>query len=193
MIKTKLFITALTLSICLSCQEDPVPKPKGFLRLDYPEAQYEKTEFNLPFSFEKNKLAAPIKNIKSDAKNQSYGIDVNYPTLKGTIYLTYIPVTEDNLIPLIKDSQNLTQEHTQKADVIEGNFYENKNNKVYGMFYEIGGNAASQAQFYVTDSVNHFLNGALYFYTKPNFDSILPAADYLKQDIKHIMETLKWN
>ena len=59
-------------------------------------------------------------------------------------------------------------------------------------FYEVGGNAASQSQFYVTDSTEHFLTGSLYFYAKPNYDSILPAAKYLEKDIKHIMETVKW-
>ncbi|TXE08962.1 gliding motility lipoprotein GldD [Gelidibacter salicanalis] len=192
MIKIKLYSLTLLLALFFSCGEDPIPKPKGFLRLDYPPAEYEDTDLNLPFTFEKNLLAERIKNIKVDSKNETFGIDLNYPTLKGTIYLTYIKVTEDNLIPLIRDSQNLTQEHTQKADVIESNLYSNKEHKVYGMFYEVGGNAASQSQFYVTDSVNHFLNGSLYFYAKPNFDSILPAADYLKKDIKHIMETLRW-
>ena len=192
MIKSKLLALASLLLLCFSCGEDPIPKPKGFLRLDYPQAEYLETEIDLPFTFEKNTLAPRIKRVKTDAQNRSFGVNIDYPSLKGTIYLTYIKVTEDNLIPLIRDSQNLTQEHTQKADVIEGDFYENKAHKVYGMFYEIGGNAASQSQFYVTDSVNHFLNGSLYFYTKPNYDSILPAADYLKKDIKHIMETLRW-
>ena len=60
------------------------------------------------------------------------------------------------------------------------------------MLYEIGGNAASQSQFYLTDSIRHFVTGSLYFYAKPNYDSILPASEYLKNDIKHIMESLKW-
>ena len=193
MIKSNFFAFALILLFFFSCGGDPVPKPKGFLRLEYPQAEYIETEIDLPFTFEKNSLASRIKKVKTDDENRSFGINIDYPSLKGTIYLTYIKVTEDNLIPLIRDSQNLTQEHTQKADVIEGDFYENKDRRVFGMFYEIGGNAASQSQFYVTDSVNHFLNGSLYFYTKPNYDSILPAADYLKKDIKHIMESLKWN
>ncbi|MGC1631186.1 MAG: gliding motility lipoprotein GldD [Gelidibacter sp.] len=192
MIKFKVSALALIITLCFSCGEDPVPKPKGFLRLDYPPAEYIETNTDLPFTFEKNSLAPQIRKVKIDDKNRSFGLNIDYPSLKGTIYLTYIKVTEDNLIPLIRDSQNLTQEHTLKADVIEGDFYENKDHRVYGMFYEIGGNAASQSQFYVTDSVNHFLNGSLYFYAKPNYDSILPAADYLKKDIKHIMETLKW-
>lgn len=192
MIKLKFFASALILLLFFSCGEDPIPKPKGFLRLDYPPAEYVAIDLDLPFTFEKNTLASRIKRIKTDAENRSFGVNIDYPSLKGTIYLTYIKVTENNLLPLIKDSQNLTQEHTQKADAIEGDFYENKAHNVFGMFYEIDGNAASQSQFYVTDSVNHFLNGSLSFYAKPNYDSILPAADYLKKDIKHIMETLRW-
>jgi len=63
---------------------------------------------------------------------------------------------------------------------------------VYGMFSQVGGDAATNAQFYVTDSVNHFVTGSMYFYAKPNFDSIMPAASYLKDDMRNIMETLKW-
>lgn len=188
----KVLAFGLIAALCFSCGKDPIPKPKGLLRLDYPEANYIETENDLPFSFEKNTLAPRVRKVKTDEQTGTLGINIDYPSLKGTIYLTYIKVTKDNLIPLIRDSQNLTQEHTHKADIIEGDFYENNEHRVYGMFYEVGGNAASQSQFYVTDSINHFLNGSLYFYAKPNYDSILPAADYLKKDIKHIMETLRW-
>jgi gliding motility-associated lipoprotein GldD len=146
----------------------------------------------MPFSFEKNELANDIKDIKIARDNKSIGITVNYPDLKGTIYLTYKEVTEINLEPFLLDAQNITQKHTQKADAITEQPYIDKINKVYGMFYEVGGNAASQSQFYVTDSIKHFVTGSLYFYAKPNYDSILPAANYLKKDIQQIMETIKW-
>ncbi len=73
-----------------------------------------------------------------------------------------------------------------------GEVYENAASKVYGMYYEVNGDAASQAQFYVTDSTNHFLVGSLYFYAKPNYDSIYPAAKYLQKDIKRLMESITW-
>ena len=60
------------------------------------------------------------------------------------------------------------------------------------MFYMINGDAATQSQFYVTDSINHFISGALYFESKPNFDSIYPAVVYLRNDIRRIMETIDW-
>jgi len=162
------------------------------LRLEYPPAKYVKVDVLLPFTFEKNELANQIKNIKMDGVNDVIGVDVGYTSLKGTIYLTYKKVENGNLNKLLTDAQELTQKHTIKADEIEGVLYENPKHNVFGMFYEVGGNAASQSQFYVTDSTKNFLIGSLYFYAKPNYDSILPAAEYLKKDIKHIMETVEW-
>ena len=64
--------------------------------------------------------------------------------------------------------------------------------ELYGMFYKVGGNAATNSQFYVTDSTRHFVTGSAYFYAKPNFDSIMPASNYVKNDMQRIMETLRW-
>jgi gliding motility-associated lipoprotein GldD len=174
----------------VGCGDDTLPKPKGYLRLEYPNAVYEKTNTPLPFTFEKNKLAEPISKIKGAGSTK--GINVKYPSLKATIYLTYKTVNNENLDSLLRDAQNLTQKHTIKADEISYKDFENKEAKVYGMLYEIGGDAASQSQFYVTDSIHHFLSGSLYFYAKPNYDSIYPAAVYLKKDIQRIMESVRW-
>lgn len=194
MIRPKRFLIPLfTAGLMLSCGNDPIPKPRAYLRLDYPKADYKNVDVSLPFTFEKNKLSSKIRYIKADSLNNIYGIDIDYPSLKGTIYLTYKNVSDKELLlNYIRDAQNLTQKHAIKADEIAEQPYINTKSKVFGMFYEVGGNAASQSQFYVTDSTKHFLNGSLYFYAKPNYDSILPAADYLKNDIKHIMESLKW-
>ena len=83
-------------------------------------------------------------------------------------------------------------EHMKKADNIEHRVFINEDNKVYGTYFQIIGDAASQSQFYVTDSIQNFVTGSVYFYTKPNYDSILPAADYLQNDMRAIMETLRW-
>lgn len=184
----------LTLFFCTSCTENYVPKPKGYLRLEYPNAHYEKADLNLPFTFETNTVDAELANKSLKSTTESYAITIEYPLLKGTIFLTYkaIDNNQENLMAFLKDAQNLPQKHMIKADEILSTEYINKENKTFGMFYEIGGNAASQSQFYVTDSINNFLTGSLYFYAKPNYDSILPAANYLEKDIKHIMETVQW-
>lgn len=181
--------------LCVSCGEDYVPKPKAFLRLDYPEHKYNQPDFTgLPFSFETNKLATEVNVKPMRAATESYGIDLQYPSMKGTIFVTYKAINNDRktLEKYLGDAQKLTLEHTIKADEIPAFPYENEERKVYGVFSEVKGDVASPAQFYVTDSVNHFLTGSLYFYAKPNYDSILPAANYLEKDIQHIMETLRW-
>ena len=188
----KKYISIFLVCLLLSCGNDPIPKPKAFLRLEYPKPEYTLVETKLPFTFEKNILATDVSKIKTTVNGKSQAIDLEYPKLKGTIFLTYKNVTKDNLKLYLLDAQNITQKHTQKADEIVEQSYVNSQNKAYGMYYEVGGNAASQSQFYLTDSINHFVTGSLYFYAKPNYDSILPASEYLKNDIRHIMETLKW-
>lgn len=178
----------------LSCNEDYVPKPKAFLRLDYPEVKYVKSNLNLPFTFETNLQATKVSSRLLNATTVSYGVNIEYPSLKGTVFLTYkaIEGNDKNLKDFLRDAQKLTLEHTKKADGIINDRYENSERKVYGLLSEVKGNVASLAQFYVTDSVNHFLTGSVYFNVKPNYDSILPAANYLQKDIMHIMESLKW-
>lgn len=176
----------------MSCGTDSIPKPKAYLRLDYPKPEYKRVNPDVPFTFEKNELASPIKKIAKKENGTSYSVTVEYPALKGTLYLNYKSIEENNLMDLLRDAQNLTQKHTLKANEIAENLFVNPDKSVYGMFYEVGGNAASQSQFYATDSINHFLSGSLYFYAKPNYDSILPAAIYLRKDIQRVMESLEW-
>ncbi len=107
--------------------------------------------------------------------------------------MTYQNVTENNLDSLLRDAQKLAYDHATKAESIPEQPFVNPDDNVFGMFYMINGNAATQAEFYLTDSIQNFITGALYFEAKPNFDSIYPAVVYLRKDMRHIMETLKWN
>ncbi|MBP7211183.1 MAG: gliding motility lipoprotein GldD, partial [Paludibacteraceae bacterium] len=79
-----------------------------------------------------------------------------------------------------------------KADAITEQAFENTNNDVYGILYEIRGNTASSVQFVLTDSTKNFLRGALYFNNRPNKDSLAPVINYIKDDVIRIMETTKW-
>jgi gliding motility-associated lipoprotein GldD len=179
----KLLTVFCILFFFASCKEEVLPKPKAQLRLEYSPGSSQLVQTQA-YEFEYNGLAT----IK-DHKNAS--LTLEYPTLKGAVYLTYKPV-EDNLKSLLNDAQKLSYEHVVKADNILEQQFVNADAKVYGMFYEVKGNAASQAQFYVTDSTEHFLTGSLYFYAKPNYDSIYPAAVYIQNDIRRILETLHW-
>lgn len=191
--KTKLRSLLINLTILASftvftsCKNEVLPKPKGQLRLDYKKNNYQEYTTECGFSFKKNTNS----HIKKTTKKNQCGYVINYKNLNATIYLSHRTINND-LKKLLKDAQNLTQEHVVKADEIISKGYENKKNSVYGMFYEVLGNAASQSQFYLTDSIKHFLLGSVYFNVKPNYDSIYPAAKYLQKDMETLMESIKW-
>lgn len=168
----------------LACGEEALPRPKAMLRLEYPLRAYRVLENTCPFQFEYNQLAR-------EEFKEGCNLVLDYPSMKGSIFISYKPV-EGNLVELLSDAQKLSYEHVVKADNILEQPYVNPERRVYGMFYEVMGDAASQSQFYLTDSTRHFVTGSLYFYAKPNYDSILPAAVYLQNDIRHIMESLSW-
>ncbi|MEM8847891.1 MAG: gliding motility lipoprotein GldD [Bacteroidota bacterium] len=182
--RIKLLFCLCCIILASACKDDVLPKPKAMLRLDYPKASYQNLNLDCSFSFDKNDISV----VK---ENKDCSLVLDYPTIKGSIYLTYKRV-DNNLETLLTDAQKLSYEHVVKADNILEQPFVNPDDGVYGMFYEVSGNAASQSQFYVTDSTAHFVTGSLYFYAKPNYDSILPAAIYLQKDIRKIMESLQW-
>lgn len=171
-------------SILCACGNDPIPKPQGELRLDFPKATYSDISKECPYVFDVNENAR-VK-LREDCS-----MIIEYPKMKASIFITYKDVQE-NLDMLLRDAQKLTYEHVAKADDITEQPFVNPQGKVYGMFYTISGNAASNSQFYLTDSTNHFVTGSLYFNVKPNYDSVLPAAVYMENDIRKIMESFHW-
>ena len=174
----------LFLIIFFGCKKDILPKPKAYLSLTYPEKNYENLKISRPYSFKVSKMATIINK-------KNYWLSIKYPKLKASIDITYRPL-KNNIRELLTEAEKLVFKHTAKADRIIPQDFTNKEKRVFGSIYEITGNAASQIQFHVTDSTNNFIKGSLYFYAKPNYDSILPAVNYIKEDILHLIETLKW-
>lgn len=181
----KLIVIILVL-IFVSCNnQETLPKPKAYLRLQYPKKSYTKFNLERPYSFQVDKNT----NVKNLPKQW---LKIEYPQLKASVDITYRPV-KNNLRELLIEAEKLVFEHAVKAEQISApKEYVNPNKKVFGSLYQISGNAASQVQFHLTDSTKHFIKGSLFFYTKPNYDSILPAVDYIKKDMIKMMETLVW-
>ena len=182
-IYTIAIVAVLGLSVG-SCKDDVLPKPAAQLRLDYPMARYMEFAAGCPFTFDVNSDA--IVKVQSNCN-----LTIDYPRMKATVFLTYKAV-DGNINTLLSDAQKLTYEHVIKADDIVEQPFLNRDDNVYGMFYEVNGNAATNGQFYATDSIRHFIDCSVYFYAKPNFDSVMPAASYVKNDMQRIMETLRW-
>ncbi len=181
----KNFIVLLFTVVLIACGEETLPKPKPYLKLQYPQKSYQRIDTTCPYSFE-------ISNMAHVSFKDNCWSSITYPQLKATIHITYRDI-DNNFDEILKEVEKLTFEHTVKADVIDAMPYENFEKKVFGKVYNIEGNVASNIQFSITDSTNHVLAGALYFYALPNYDSIIPAIKYIEKDIIHLVETVEWN
>lgn len=184
--KNRILLLLLPLLVACNGNDSFTPKPHGYFRINLPEKEYTTLDINCPYTFEYNKNAR-----WEQVRHQCWG-DIYYPSIKARVQMTYKPVTENNLDTLLNDSRDLAFKHTVKADGIKEDLIAGKEENVYGILYQIRGEAASNLQFFATDSTNHYLRGVLYFYAEPNEDSLQPVNDYMYEEIVHLIETLKW-
>jgi len=186
--KTKfLFFIVILLIACNTDaidETDYTPKPKAFIKLNFPEKVYEKLNVDCPFSFE----IANYSVVVPTKKNCLF--DIDFPKLNGKLHITYLPLN-DNLQEHTEESRALALKHIIVADGVKEDLIIKELDNVYGVLYDYKGMTATSTQFYLTDSVNHFFRGALYFNTAVS-DSILPINLFLKYDIKHLIETFYW-
>ena len=188
--KNNFFIIILLLIVLYSCEQTYVPKPHCYYRIDLPEKKYRLFDSICPYSFE-----YPVYGViePDDHKNtEPCWININFKRYKGVIFLTYKEI-DDNFDQFIEVNWNMIYKKiAQRADAVTTHEYAFSEMNVYGVIYAISGNAASSTQFWVTDSVKNFLRGALYFDSRPNYDSLAPLINFFRQDVIHLMETVNW-
>ena len=186
-----LLLLLIILLFLAACGDSPVPKPRGYFRIQMPEKTYIAFDTTFPYSFEYPQYAV----ITPDpyAPEEPYWININYPDFKGQLHISYKIVNDTNLLDYLEDSRKFVLKHMPKASAINDSLIYDMERDLYGLFYEIRGiGAASPFQFFVTDSTDHFIRGALYFNVKPNNDSLAPVISFLKKDIEHMLRTFHW-
>jgi len=188
----RFFSTILIISIFIllsSCEKTSIPRPYGYFRVDLPLHSYRIIDtLNLPYRFDLPKNA---RLIYRKTVGETYWIDLYYPTLNASIYCSYKPV-KGNLIDLLEDTRKIVYKHSVRADGIGEKVFDHSEKNVHGILYDLKGNTASSVQFVLTDSTRNFFRGALYFNNVPNKDSIAPMANYIREDVIHIMESFEW-
>jgi gliding motility-associated lipoprotein GldD len=168
----------------------PVPRKKSYFRIDFPEKKYTPYESQCPVSFEVPNYAK-IENVPAEEGNVGCWFNMFVPRLRATVYCSYFPVNND-LEKHIAKAYDFTLMHEVKATAIRRTQVSIDSTKMYGIIYDLEGEAASQLQFFVTDSVNHFMRGVLYFRNKPNADSLAPCLKFMREDVVHMIETMRW-
>lgn len=200
------------LTLICACNSPYTPKPRGYFRIDFPERAYTKfQEPGFPYQFEYPVYGKIVRDssLFTGAEDNPYWINIEFPRFSGRIYLSYKAiggnstykvkrgdryvdsVAVNSFDQLVDEAYRMTFKHTSKASGITDSLFRTELG-VSGAYFKVEGNAATARQFYVTDSVRHFLRGALYFDTAPNEDSLSVVNEFLEADMKHLIRSLRW-
>ncbi len=209
--KYSLFL--LTLFLFTACNSTYTSRKKGYFRIDLPQHEY--TSFNrpdYPYSFDYPVYANVIQDstyFDSNPENP-YWINIDFPRLNARIFLSYKIVGGKAMYKIkqadgtykdstginqfdrmVNDAYNLTNKNQVASSSIKDSLFHTANG-ITGIFFRVGGNAATSKQFFVSDTAKNFLRGALYFDATPNADSLKPVQDFLQEDMDRLIRSFKW-
>ena len=179
--------------ILISCDEEQlIPKPPTYLKLEIPDAKYENYMDSCNYTFDLNTLytvnEAPLDS--NELSNCHRRIDLG--PLNGTIFFRYWDMVEP-LAYYVNSANDEVERHQVKASKIKDRQIIRSNERVFGTVFELEGNVATPFQFYLTDSTSKFIYVEVLFNAIPNYDSLKPSLDYLEKDINQLLNTFKWN
>ena len=171
--------------IVFSCNNNVnLPKQKAYFAPELEIPTYKKISLNCNYSFNINSQAS-INNIK----NCNY--EIYYKNLNAKIFINQI-VLSNSIERVVNTFNQKINENSRLSDQIIQSDYVNIDKKIYSKLYSFVGNSPSNIQFYVTNQTDKFLTGSLFFETKPNYDSLFPYIDYIRNDIKKMVDSFRW-
>jgi len=187
---TFLGLLCLMLAAC-GGNHDYSPKPRGYYRIPFPKKEYQPYVSDCPFTFVYPKYAYVEADHEKGAR--PCWVNIKFPQFNGTLHLSYEQITsKDSFNKLVEEAHTFAFKHTVKATSIDEGVIAYPDRKLYGIYYTIDGNAASSAQFYLTDSTKHYLRCSLYFYNEPRIDSIQPVLTFIKKDMDVMIGSFRW-
>jgi gliding motility-associated lipoprotein GldD len=196
-----------------SCNSPYISKKRGYFNIELPKHAYRKFDLkDFPYSFEYPVYAEIIKDSTyfDVSPENPYWINIDFAQFHSKIFLSYKAIggnakykikkadgsysdsTAINIYDkLVNDAYTLTNKNNVVSNSISDSLFKT-NNGIGGVFFKVGGNAATAKQFFLTDTGHHFLRGALYFDVAPNVDSLKPIHDFIQIDINHMLQTFRW-
>lgn len=186
----KKLLFSLLIIILFSCgEENLIPKPPTHLMVDLPAHSYKKFTDTSHYNFDMPKLWS----VRANLKEQDSLILYLGKEIDGDLHFQYLKIDTAN--PLSKHINKTFEKidfHKARAKQLMDTNFVFKDKKVFGSMYEFIGNSATNFQFYLTDSMNHFVRSELLIRRKPNYDSLQPTLNYIKTDLIQLINTFEW-
>lgn len=176
-------------------QYPTTPRPKAYPRVNFPPKKYQWYQDDIcPFTFRFPVYAqVSYDTIFFDTiPEDPCWVNLYIPDLQATWHLTLKSLNKYPLEYLIQQSFTLAYQHSEKAEYIRTSEIHDSSRQLYGTLFYIGGDAASNIQFYLTDQIHWFVRGALYIRTTPNKDSLKPVIAFLQKDLDTLLTTFHW-
>jgi gliding motility-associated lipoprotein GldD len=206
-------ISGCLLMLLIACNSNYTSRKKGYFKIDLPEHQYQvfnKQEF--PYSFEYPIYANVVQDSTyfDSTPENNYWINLDFPDFNARLFMSYkiigglapykikqadgsykdsLGVNQFDL--MVNDAFNLTNKNDVIASSIKDSLIRNPNG-ISGVFFKVGGNAATASQFFLSDTTKNFIRGALYFDATPNADSLRPVQEFLRKDLEHLISTFEF-
>jgi gliding motility-associated lipoprotein GldD len=183
--------------VCLllvSCNGVYTPKRRGYFKIDFPRHEYQTFDQpGFPYTFEYPVYAKIVRDSSffDTVPENPYWINIDFPRFDARIYISYKAIGPNKFDKLREDAFKMTFKHSYKASSIDQTVIQTPNG-IGGIYFNVGGNAATANQFFLSDTTKHFLRGALYFDTTPNEDSLGIVNQFLEKDMQHLINTFKW-
>ncbi len=179
-----------------SCDSTPtLPKPRAYPKVDLPQKSYQDFELeHCPMDFRYPTYAQIIKDelFFDESLENDCWFDISVPKLGAKIHCSYYPINSTyEYDKLLDDAFKLAGKHTIKADYIDEIPIRNKYG-TSGFLFALSGPVASPYQFFLTDTTQHFIRGALYFHTQSRPDSLAPVIEFMSEDIDSLLMSFSW-
>ena len=176
--------------LVVGCQPSlpPVPKPMGFPRMELPDTTTYVVFNNAtcPFTFE-----YPAYGEISRDQSDSCWVDIFFKPYGCKWHISYKDkaLSGKSRSVRFEDYRRLVYKHSRKATEI-------KESKIeapigYGTAFEIYGQVGTPMDFFIGDDDKVVMN-SFYYNTALKNDSLEPLTAYMKGQMKHMIQSLKW-
>lgn len=184
-----LFASLMTLVLALGCAEalPPVPKPRAWPRIELPPHSYTTLVTpTCPFTFD-----YPQIGVVESSKPDSCWMNLYFKPFECRWHITYrhVPSSGKTFSEHSEEYRKLVFKHIQKVSQIKETPLHSESGD--GILYELFGTVGVPAQLFFSDST-HIVLASFYFDTAVRNDSLAPVIDFMKTDMKHMAESIRF-